>query len=150
MFSLLALMSVITMVIMIVALFRIKQTIGRTTNGKANTKRMISHASAFIVALSVFIFEKSLSGKFYYLTWFIVDFFMSLSNYFLFVLLWHLGTKEDYKRMNLTPSIKKKDTLDLAPSQNDFLNSSSKLNKQVWLTLLESTDNPTSVTDQLL
>ena len=64
------------------------------------------------------------------------------------MLLWHLGTKEDYKRMNLTPSTKKKDTLDLAPSQNDFLNSSSKLNKQVWMTLLESIDS-TRVTEQL-
>jgi len=79
MFSLLALMMVITVVIMIVALFRIKQTIGRTTNGKANTKRMTSHASAFILALFVYIFEKTLLQKFYYLTWFMVDLVVSLS-----------------------------------------------------------------------
>ena len=79
MFSLLALMMVITVVIMIVALFRIKQTIGRTTNGKANTRRMTSHASAFILALFVYIFEKTLLQKFYYLTWFMVDLVVSLS-----------------------------------------------------------------------
>ena len=95
MFLLLTLLSVITMIVMLVALYKIKQTIGRTTKGKANTRRMISHATAFIFAVSANVFDKILRGKYYYLTWFVIDFLMSLSNYFLFVLLWHLGTKED-------------------------------------------------------
>jgi hypothetical protein len=86
---------------MIVALCRIRKTIGASTRGKANTMRMISHASAFIVAASTFFIDEAIKKYYFYTTWILDDIFLSLSQYFLFVILWHLGTKEDYSRLTL-------------------------------------------------
>ena len=81
---------------------------------------------------------------------------MSLSMYFLFVLLWHLGTKEDYEPLkrislrDLDDNAAQSVSISLPPSGEDFLNSpSSKLNMQVWFSLLESVE-PTRETEQLL
>jgi hypothetical protein len=76
--------------------------------------------------------------------------------YFLFVLLWHLGTKEDYEPLkrislrDLDDNAARGVSISLPPSGEDFLNiPSSKLNMQVWLSLLASVE-PTRETEQLL
>jgi hypothetical protein len=45
---------------MIVSLYKIKHIIGSYRRGKANIRRMVSHASAFIAAVAAFIICKYL------------------------------------------------------------------------------------------
>jgi len=95
-----ALMCLIIIATMIVALCRIRKTIGASPRGKANIMRMISHASAFIVAAITVLFNEYLKRYYFFATWIVDDIFLSLSQYFLYVILWHLGTKEDYSRLH--------------------------------------------------
>jgi len=104
-----ALMCLIIIATMIVALCRIRKAIGTTPRGKANTMRMISHASAFIVAASTVLIGEYLKKYFFYASWILDDIFLSLSQYFLFVILWHLGTKEDYSRLTLISSTEREE-----------------------------------------
>ncbi len=79
---------------MIVLLYKIKHIIGSYRRGKANIKRMVSHASAFIAAVAAFIIGKYLRDYYFYVTWLMDDILMTISQYFLFLLLWHLGSKD--------------------------------------------------------
>jgi len=133
MFSGFAVMLLVTMVMMLVALFRMNRAIGSSRRGKANTKRMAFHACAFIISVLAFIISKILEDYYYYVTWLMCDLLISVSQVFLFLLLWHLGTKEQFKPLNMPHT---EDSYEPVLSKEDHLRPSLQLNEQVWASLM--------------
>ena len=84
--------------LMIAALVMMRNTIGQSNKGKANTKRMINHAAAFILfTISLVYNELSnmlTNDRFYDINWLLCGVIGSISLVCLWRLLWHLGTKE--------------------------------------------------------
>jgi len=78
----------------------------------------------------------------YYSTWLFETFLVSLSQYFLFLLLWHLGTKEDYKPISEKIMIPRRESVDTVLCNSYCETKSSTLNYQVWMTLLITDENP--------
>lgn len=130
-----ATMLFLTMVMMLVALFRMNRTIGSSKRGKANTKRMASHAFAFIISVLAFIISKILENYYYYVTWLVCDLLISVSEIFLFILLWHLGTKERFKPLK-EPVIQESYEPVLTNENEDNMITSLQLTEQVWASLM--------------
>jgi len=95
-FGLSVLICLVINVTMIVSLYKIKHIIGSYSRGKANIRRMVSHASAFLVAVAALIISKYAREYYPYVSWLINNILLTISQRFLFLLLWHLGSKETY------------------------------------------------------
>ena len=83
---------------MIIALLMMQNTIGRSSKGKANIKRMINHACTFLLFVFGFVYmcldNLFYHGAHYYTDWYICAILGTGANFCMCYLLWHLGTKE--------------------------------------------------------
>jgi hypothetical protein len=105
-FTLAVTIIVMTTTMMIIALVRMKRTIEgmHALKGKLNITRMLSHASAFIIYMVVYVLTEFLSivfdndnGNYFYVSWFVCIIAGTFSYFCYFLIIWHLGTKEKVK-----------------------------------------------------
>lgn len=136
----------VMLTLLIKALYNIRKTINLIPRlgGQINLCRMVSHALAYILWIFSWIFGMFLtifmgnndSGQqpYYYVTWLVITLFAVASQVFFFLILWHLGTKDKVKPIQIIVSDcgqqERRETLDLTFSENEIQNYLSNVTKR--------------------
>ena len=86
-----------TVVLMCMALYKIRQTVNNQMSEIMNMSRLVTHALAFILWITSWVIfyaiELITSGSLFYINWMFICLVGTSSYFFLCRLLWHLGSK---------------------------------------------------------
>ena len=86
----------LSVILMCMALYKIKQTVNDRMSETMNMSRLVTHALAFILYLAAWlifnIIEVITNGGLFYVTWIVISLFGTSSYFFLCLLVWHLGS----------------------------------------------------------
>ena len=85
----------LSVLLMCMALYKIRQTVNNQMNEMMNMPRLVTHALAFIlwIASTIIYTAIDLTVDLFYFNWMFITLIGSTSYFFLFLLVWHLGSK---------------------------------------------------------